>query len=70
MNTLALIGIFLFFAGLLIFSIKLIAYNRRKYSTTDESIPSYQSVGGMNMYRILAIVLLLTSLVIIYLFGD
>lgn len=70
MNTLALIGIFLFFSGLLIFGIKLMAYNRRKYITTEETEPLYQSVGGMNMYRILAIVLLLTSLVIIYLFGD
>lgn len=69
MNTLTLFGVLLFFGGLLTFSFKLISYNRKKYSDEETDV-SYQSSGGMNMYRIMAIILILMAFFIIYFYGD
>jgi uncharacterized membrane protein YidH (DUF202 family) len=70
MNSLTLIGALFLFGGLLVFSLKLISYNRKKYSDEDESDSTYHPTGGMNIYRVLSIVLILAALAIIYLFGD
>ena len=70
MNTLTMVGALLLVFGLLMLSIRLMAYNRKKYSTAEETSSSYQLPGGLNMYRVLSIILILSSLAIIYLFGD
>lgn len=70
MNSLTLIGALFLFGGLLVFSLKLISYNRKKYSDEDEPDSTYHPIGGMNIYRVLSIVLILAALAIIYLFGD
>ncbi|MCH7612112.1 MAG: hypothetical protein IIB95_02115 [Candidatus Marinimicrobia bacterium] len=70
MNSLTLIGALFFFGGLLIFSFKLISYNKRKYGDEGEKESSYLPSSGMNMVHILAIILILMAIFIIYLFGD
>ena len=70
MNTLTLIGALFLFGGLLVFSLKLISYNRKKYSHEDEPDSTYIPAGGMSIYRVLSIVLVLAAMAIIYLFGD
>ena len=70
MNTLTMIGALLLVFGLLIFSIRLLAHNRRKFSDEKEAPADYQPPGGMNMYRVLAIILMLTALAIIVFFND
>lgn len=70
MNTLSLIGSLLVVFGLLVFSIRLMAYNRKKYSNEEETSASYQPAGGMNMYRVLAFILMLTALAIIIFFNE
>ena len=70
MNTLLFIGLLLFGFGLLMFSIKLMAYNREKYEIGDAKISSgsdYSKVISRNTFRLLAIVLLIIMIVIIYL---
>ena len=70
MNTLTMVGALLLVFGLLMLSIRLMAYNRKKYSTAEDTSSSYQLPGGLNMYRVLAIILILSALAIIVLFND
>ncbi len=70
MNTLLFIGLLLFGFGLLIFSMKLMEYNRKKYGVEDSKISSesdYSKVNSRNTFRLLAIVILIIMIVIIYL---
>ena len=70
MNTLLFIGLILFGFGLLLFSIKLMAYNRKKYEFEDSEISSdldYSKVISRNTFRLLAIVILIIMIVILYL---
>ena len=70
MNTLLFIGLLLFGFGLLIFSMKLMEYNRKKYGVEDSKINSesdYSKVISRNTFRLLAIVILIIMIVIIYL---
>ena len=70
MNTLLFIGLLLFGFGLLIFSMKLMEYNRKKYGVEDSKISSesdYSKVISRNTFRLLAIVLLIIMIVILYL---
>ena len=70
MNTLTMVGALLLVFGLLMLSIRLMAYNRKKYSTAEETSSSYQLPGGLNIYRVLSIILILSALAIIVLFND
>ena len=70
MNTLTMIGALLLVFGLLMLSIRLMAYNRKKYSTAEDTSSSYQLPGGLNMYRVLSIILILAALAIIVFFND
>ena len=70
MNTLTMIGALLLVFGLLMVSIRLMAYNRKKYSAEEERSASYQPSGGMNMYRVLSIILILSAVAIIVFFND
>ncbi|MDP6276865.1 MAG: hypothetical protein QF439_02945 [Candidatus Marinimicrobia bacterium] len=70
MSTLTMIGALLLVFGLLMLSIRLMAYNRKKYSTEEETSVSYQPSGGMNMYRVLSIILILSAVAIIVFFND
>jgi len=70
MNTLTMIGALLLVFGLLMVSIRLMAYNRKKYSAEEETSSSYQLPGGLNMLRVLAIILILSALAIIFFFND
>ena len=66
MDTLALIGGILFLVGLLIFSLKLMAYNRRKYDleiNQPESVRNYMTPS--TVIRILALIIFIVALVII-----
>ncbi|MBC8400245.1 MAG: hypothetical protein H8E14_02015 [Candidatus Marinimicrobia bacterium] len=66
MDTLALIGGILFLVGLLIFSLKLMAYNRRKYDLENnlpESVRNYMTPS--TVIRILALIIFIVALVII-----
>lgn len=66
MDTLALIGAILFLAGLLIFSLKLLAYNRRKYNLEASQpgpISSYLSPN--TVIRVLALVIFIVAMIII-----
>ena len=70
MNTLLFIGLLLFGFGLLMFSMKLMAYNREKYEVEDAKISSdsdYSKVISRNTFRLLAIVILIIMIVILYL---
>ena len=70
MNTLLFIGLLLFGFGLLMFSMKLMVYNREKYEVEDAKISSdsdYSKVISRNTFRLLAIVILITMIVILYL---
>ncbi|SVB10855.1 uncharacterized protein METZ01_LOCUS163709 [marine metagenome] len=70
MNTLLFIGLLLFGFGLLLFSIKLMAYNHKKYGIEDSIISSesdYSKVISRNTFRLLAIVILIIMIVILYL---
>ena len=56
--------------GLLILSYQFMAYNRDKHNY-DQDIPTTTySASSMYLYRVLALILLLFSVVIIYVFGD
>jgi len=69
MNTLLFIGLLLFGFGLLLFSIKLMAYNQKKYGIEDPNISSesnYSKVISRNMFRLLAIVILIIMIVVLY----
>ena len=70
MNTLTMVGALLLVFGLLMLSIRLMAYNRKKYSAAEDTSSSYQLPGGLNMYRVLSIILIFSALAIIYLYGD
>jgi len=70
MNTLTMIGALLLVFGLLMLSIRLMAYNRKKYSTAEDTSSSYQLPGGLNMFRVLSIILILSALAIIFFFND
>ena len=70
MNTLTMVGALLLVFGLLMLSIRLMAYNRKKYSTEEDTSSSYQLPGGLNMYRVLSIILILSALAIIFFFND
>jgi uncharacterized membrane protein YidH (DUF202 family) len=70
MSTLTMIGALLLVFGLLMLSIRLMAYNRKKYSNEEETSVSYQPSGGMNMYRVLSIILILSAVAIIVFFND
>ena len=70
MNTLTMIGALLLVFGLLMVSIRLMAYNRKKYSAAEDISSSYQLPGGLNMYRVLSIILILAALAIIVFFND
>ena len=70
MNTLTMIGALLLVFGLLMVSIRLMAYNRKKYSAAEDISSSYQLPGGLNMYRVLSIILILSALAIIFFFND
>ncbi len=65
-----MIGALLLVFGLLMLSIRLMAYNRKKYSAEEETSVSYQPSGGMNMYRVLSIILILSAVAIIVFFND
>ena len=69
MNTLTMIGALLLVFGLLMLSIRLMAYNRKKYGAEEDPSSSYQLPGGLNMYRVLAIILILSALAIIVFFN-
>jgi len=49
MSTLTMIGALLLVFGLLMLSIRLMAYNRKKYSAEEERSASYQPSGGMKI---------------------
>jgi len=69
MNTLLFIGLLLFGFGLLLFSIKLMAYNHKKYGIEDSNISSesnYSKVISRNTFRLLAIVILIIMIVVLY----
>ena len=70
MNTLTMVGALLLVFGLLMLSIRLMAYNRKKYNVEEDTSSSYQLPGGLNMYRVLSIILILAALAIIVLFND
>ncbi len=70
MNTLTMIGALLLVFGLLMISIRLMAYNRKKYGAAEDTSSSYQLPGGLNMYRVLSIILILAALAIIFFFND
>ncbi len=70
MNSLTMIGALLLVFGLLMLSIRLMAYNRKKYGAAEETSSSYQLPGGLNMYRVLSIILILSALAIIIFFND
>ena len=70
MNTLTMVGALLLVFGLLMLSIRLMAYNRKKYSTAEETSSSYQLPGGLNMFRVLSIILILSALAIVFFFND
>ena len=70
MNTLTMIGALLLVFGLLMISIRLMAYNRKKYSSEDDTSSSYHLPGGLNIYRVLSIILILSALAIIFFFND
>ena len=70
MNTLTMVGALLLVFGLLMLSIRLMAYNRKKYSAEEDPSSSYQLSGGLNMFRVLSIILILSALAIIVLFND
>ena len=70
MNTLTMVGALLLVFGLLMLSIRLMAYNRKKYSAEEHTSSSYQLPGGLNIYRVLSIILILSALAIIVLFND
>ncbi len=61
MNLLSLIGVLLFFCGLIIFNLKLISYNR-KNAIKNKASP----IVHLNNYRVLTIILFIAALVIIY----
>ena len=70
MNTLTMVGALLLVFGLLMLSIRLMAYNRKKYGAAEETSSSYQLPGGLNIYRVLSIILILSALAIIVFFND
>ena len=70
MNTLTMVGALLLVFGLLMLSIRLMAYNRKKYSSEDDTSSSYDLPGGLNIYRVLSIILILSALAIIFFFND
>jgi len=72
MNLVLMLGSLLFVFGLLIFSIKLSAYNRRKYM--DETIQSTaidNAPGYVQMFpRFIAIAVLIIAVVILFFFHE
>ncbi|NOZ03160.1 MAG: hypothetical protein GXO92_00930 [FCB group bacterium] len=71
MDSLTLIGSLLFLFGLLVFSAKLIAYNRKKYQIDEPHPITPASVNqiGHKMIRLLALAIFFIALVIVYFFG-
>ncbi len=71
MDTLTLIGGLLFLFGLLVFSAKLIAYNRKKYKIDEPHPITPASINqiGHRMIRLLALAVFLIALTIIYVFN-
>jgi len=70
MKSLSMIAALLAAFGLLIFSYKLMEYNREKHNYDQDTPTTTYSASSMNLYRVLALILLLFSVVIIYVFGD
>jgi hypothetical protein len=70
MDPLTLIGAFLALFGLLVFSLKLMAYNRRKYRPDTEAEARISDVyhPGRSPLRWLALAILLVALMILFLF--
>ena len=72
MNLVLMLGSLLFVFGLLIFSIKLSAYNRRKYM--DETIQSTaidNAPGYVQMFpRFIAIAILIIAVVVLFIFHE
>ncbi len=68
MNTSLFIGLILFGFGLLVFSMKLMAYNRKKYNLddSDSELPLSKEISR-STFRLLAIVILIIMIVILYL---
>lgn len=69
MDSLALIGSILLLAGFLLFSLRLMAYNRRKFGIPDngpsDSLRTY--LAPHNLMRILTIIIFLIALIILVL---
>lgn len=72
MDLLTIIGGLLFFLGLFIFSIKLIAYNRRKFTSERQSNEQsfYPYRQGHLIMRILALIIFVVALIIFYFFSE
>lgn len=64
MNLLSFMGLLLFFSGLLIFSVKFIAYHKKNVIDNEPSTADKPMIH-MNIYRVLTIILLLSAFVII-----
>lgn len=64
MNPLMQIGAILLVVGLLVFSLKLITYNRQKYTDEDPYTAPGKSTDRNPTLRILALVILIFALVI------
>lgn len=68
MDTLTLIGALLFFVGLLIFSLKLIYYNKRRFDDDVETQgPIQSSLTPRGVIRGLALAIFLIALLILVL---
>ncbi len=66
MDTLTLIGAILFFVGLLIFSFKLMVYNRRKFGDEEQDAgPIQSSMTPSFVIRMLALAIFLIAMLII-----
>jgi len=65
MDPLTLIGLLLFFGGLMIFSFKLSQYNRRKF---DPDSPAQTQSKSRSTLQLLSMIILALALVIYFLF--
>ncbi len=70
MNTSIFIGLILLGFGLLVFSIKLMAYNRKKYNFSDSHVGSsslYLKDFSKNTFRLFILIVLIIIIIILYL---
>lgn len=71
MDSLNILGALLLAGGLLIFGLKLLAYNRRKYQIRESHNDRYpEPYQPRQVTRLLALVLFVIALLILYLFRE